>query len=103
MLTTIWICVAITALVSFAIKAAGPAILGHRPLPARATGVIALLAPALLSALVISDVLRAHWSAANAPLAFGVLTAAGARTARTPTPACVIAAIIITAAARAAL
>ena len=102
-MTTIWTCVALTALTSFAIKATGPVILGSRPLPSRARGVIALLAPALLAGLVISDILGPHWSSANGPLALGVLTAAASRTTGLPTPACVIAAIIVTAAARAVL
>jgi branched-subunit amino acid transport protein len=100
---TIWICVALTALASFAIKAIGPAILGNRPLPAHASGVIALLAPALLAGLVISDILGPSWSSANAPLTLGVLTAAGARTTRLPAPACVIVAVAVTAITRAAL
>jgi hypothetical protein len=101
--TTIWTCVALTALASFAIKAAGPAILGNRPFPLRARGVIALLAPSLLAGLVISDILGPDWSSANAPLALGVLAAAGGRTIGLPTPACIIAAVIITALARAVL
>ncbi len=100
---TIWICVALTALASFAIKATGPAVLGNRPLPSRATGVIALLAPALLAGLVTSDVLGPHWSTANGPLAFGVVTAAGTRVTGAPTPTCVIAAVIVTAITRAVL
>jgi hypothetical protein len=100
---TIWICVALTAIASFAIKATGPAILGNRPLPSRARGVIALLAPALLAGLVISDVLGPHWSSASAPLALGVVTAATTRTTGLPTPACVIAAVMVTAVARAVL
>jgi branched-subunit amino acid transport protein len=100
---TIWICVALAALTSFAIKATGPAILGNRPLPSRAKGVIALLAPALLAGLVISDILGPNWSSANGPLALGVLTAAAGRTIGLPTPACIIAAVIVTAVARATL
>jgi branched-subunit amino acid transport protein len=101
--TTIWICVALTALVSFAIKATGPAILGNRPLPSRTTGVIPLLAPTLLTGLVIADILGPHWSSANAPLGLGVLTAAASRTTGLPTPTCIIAAVIVTALARAIL
>lgn len=102
-MTTIWVCVALTALASFAIKATGPAILGNRPLPSRATGVIALLAPALLAGLVISDILGPDWASANAPLALGVAAAAAGHTAGLPTPACIIAAVAGTAIARAAL
>ena len=100
---TIWICVALTALASFAIKATGPAVLGNRPLPSRARGVIALLAPALLAGLVISDILGPHWSSADSPLALGVLAAAACRTTGLPAPAGIIAAVAVTAVARVAL
>ncbi len=100
---TIWICVALTALASFAIKAAGPAILGNRPLPSRATGVIALLAPALLAGLVISDILGPNWSSADGPLGLGVIAAAVCRTTGLPAPACIILAVAVTAVARATL
>ena len=46
-------CAVITAL----IKASGPVQLGGRELPERVTGVIALMAPALLAALVVTAVL----------------------------------------------
>jgi branched-subunit amino acid transport protein len=101
--TTIWICVALTAVVSFAIKATAPAILGNRPLPTSATGVIALLAPALLAGLVISDLLGPQWSSANGPLPLGVLIAAATRTTGLPAPACIITAVIVTAVTRAIL
>lgn len=45
------------ALVTAAIKAAGPIALGGRELPARFTAVIVLLAPALLAALVVTETL----------------------------------------------
>ena len=40
------------ALGTIVIKASGPVLLGGRPLPPRVQGVVALLAPALLAALV---------------------------------------------------
>ena len=43
------------AAVTFAIKAAGPVALGGRSLPPWITGVIVLLAPALLAALVATQ------------------------------------------------
>ena len=100
---TVWICVGLTAVASFAIKAAGPALLANRSLPSRATGVIALLAPALLAGLVVADVLGPDWSSANGPLALGIVSAIGARTAGTPATACAITAIFVTALARAVL
>jgi branched-subunit amino acid transport protein len=102
-MVTIWICVALTAIASFAIKAAGPALLGNRPLPPRAGSVFALLPPALLAGLVVSDILGSNWSSANAPLALGVLTAAVVRMTGLPTPACVVAAVVVTAVTHAVL
>jgi branched-subunit amino acid transport protein len=45
------------AIVTFVIKAAGPVVLGGRVLPVRFTNVVALLAPALLTALVVTQAL----------------------------------------------
>ena len=45
------------ALVTFAIKAAGPVALGGRELPHQFTSVVVLLAPALLAALVVTQAL----------------------------------------------
>jgi hypothetical protein len=50
-----WTVIALLAIGTFAIKAAGPAILGGRPLPERLNGVIGLLAPALLAGLVLTE------------------------------------------------
>lgn len=45
------------AIVTFVIKAAGPVALGGRELPGWFTGVVVLLAPALLTALVVTQAL----------------------------------------------
>jgi branched-subunit amino acid transport protein len=50
-----WAVIALLGVGTFAIKAAGPAFLGDRPLPERLNGVIGLLAPALLAGLVIEE------------------------------------------------
>ena len=47
-----WALIGLCAVVTAIIKAAGPVALGGRELPARFQGVIALMAPALLAALV---------------------------------------------------
>lgn len=47
-----WLVVALVGAGTLALKAAGPALLGGRPLPSRLTGVVELLAPAVLAALV---------------------------------------------------
>jgi branched-subunit amino acid transport protein len=49
--------IAASALITFAIKAAGPLALGGRELPVWFTSVIVLLAPALLAALVATQAL----------------------------------------------
>ena len=52
-MTNVWLTIALVAVASATIKAAGPLLLGDRELGPRATRVIALLAPALLTALVL--------------------------------------------------
>jgi uncharacterized membrane protein len=54
-MSTTWATIALLAAATIAIKAAGPVVLGGRELPSRATNVIALLAPALLAALVVTE------------------------------------------------
>ena len=49
---TFWVLIALCALVTAVIKAAGPIALGGRELPERFSAVIRMMAPALLSALV---------------------------------------------------
>jgi branched-subunit amino acid transport protein len=50
-----WLVVLAVGLGTIAIKASGPVLLGGRPLPDRLQGVVALLAPALLAALVATN------------------------------------------------
>lgn len=52
-----WLVVAVVGAGTMAIKAAGPVLLGARPLPQRVQRVVALLAPALLAALVATATL----------------------------------------------
>ncbi|MEW6058742.1 MAG: AzlD domain-containing protein [Actinomycetota bacterium] len=56
-MSTTWLVVAAVGAATVAIKATGPVLLGGRPLPARLTGIVDLLAPALLSALVVTQAL----------------------------------------------
>ncbi len=53
----LWQLIAACAAVTFAIKAAGPIALGGRELPLRFGQVIALMAPALLAALIVTQAL----------------------------------------------
>jgi branched-subunit amino acid transport protein len=51
--SAVWTSIAVVAVVNFAIKAAGPVFLGGRELPETVVRVIALLASAILTALVV--------------------------------------------------
>lgn len=51
-----WIAVVAVGTATVALKSVGPVLLGGRPLPDHLTGVVALLAPALLAALVVTQV-----------------------------------------------
>ena len=55
-MTDVWIVTGVVAAVTVALKAVGPVLLGGRPLPDHLTGVVELLAPALLAALVVTQV-----------------------------------------------
>jgi branched-subunit amino acid transport protein len=97
---TVWVLIGLCAVVTAAIKAVGPIALGHRDLPGWFTDVIALMAPALLAALVVTAALAdgdrlavgadtagvavaglALWRGANviAGVAIAVLVTAGLR------------------------
>jgi branched-subunit amino acid transport protein len=54
-MTAVWIVVGVVGAATIAIKAVGPVVLGGRQLPPRLAGVVALLAPALLAALVVTQ------------------------------------------------
>jgi branched-subunit amino acid transport protein len=51
-----WIAIGVVGAATIALKAVGPVLLGGRPLPRHLTGIVALLAPALLAALVVTQV-----------------------------------------------
>ena len=54
-MTTLWVAIVAVALANAVIKAAGPLLVGGRELSPRVVAVIALLAPALLAALVVTE------------------------------------------------
>lgn len=89
------------ALITAFIKALGPVALGGRELPERLTGVIALMAPALLAALVVTATLADADEWAIGPDTVGV-TAGGLVAWRTGSVVgCVIVAAAVTALVRA--
>jgi branched-subunit amino acid transport protein len=96
----VWVCVAAVALISFTIKGIGPALLGSRPLPRRVRAVVALIAPALVAALVVVEMVGPRWSAFDPPVAAGVITAVAARLLRAPRLVAVLLAVAVTAGLR---
>ncbi|MGH8875226.1 MAG: AzlD domain-containing protein [Acidimicrobiia bacterium] len=52
-----WVMVALVGVATVILEAAGPVLLGGRPLPPKMMGLIELLAPALLAALIVTQVL----------------------------------------------
>jgi branched-subunit amino acid transport protein len=51
----VWIVTGVVAAATIALKAVGPVVLGGKPLPEHLTGMVDLLAPALLAALVVTQ------------------------------------------------
>jgi branched-subunit amino acid transport protein len=97
-----WAVIGALAVGTFAIKAVGPAVLGQRSLPDRLTGVIALLAPALLAGLVIMEAFgstQPHQVVVDAR-AVGLLAAVAGQRLRLPLPVILVMAAAATTLAR---
>jgi uncharacterized membrane protein len=99
--TTLWVTVVAVALANATIKAAGPVLVGGRELPPRAVSVVALLAPALLAALVVSETFGEDRHLVLDERALGVAVAAIALALRAPVLVAVALAAATTALVRA--
>ena len=93
-----WLVVLAVGLGTIAIKASGPVLLGGRPLPGRAQGVVAMLAPALLAALVATNTFASGQRLVADARLIGVAVAAVAIMLRAP-----ILVVVVVAAAAAAV
>ncbi|MDP8950381.1 MAG: AzlD domain-containing protein [Actinomycetota bacterium] len=102
-MTTLWVTIVAVALASAAIKAAGPVLVGGRELPPRVVAVIALLAPALLAALVVTETFGEERHLMLDERAVGVSVAAAALALRAPVLLAVALAAVTTALIRAFL
>jgi uncharacterized membrane protein len=100
-MTTLWITIVAVALANAAIKAAGPVLVGGRELPPRAEAVIALLAPALLAALVVTETFGEDRHLVLDETAIGVAVAGIALALRVPVLGAVALAAVTTALVRA--
>jgi len=99
-MSTIWLVVIVTGVATLALKATGPLLLGGKPLPERVTGVVSLLGPALLAALVAIGTFAEGQKLVIDARVLGVGAAAIAIRLRAPVLAVVVLAAAVTAAAR---
>lgn len=83
-MSDVWLAVLVIGMVTAAIKIAPAVWLGGRPLPDRLEGVVALLAPTLLAALVTVQTLGADGRAVLDARAAGLITAGAAVAVRAP-------------------
>ncbi|MEA2386977.1 MAG: hypothetical protein QOJ22_1151 [Thermoleophilaceae bacterium] len=97
----VWLLVGATGVATIALKALGPALLGGRQLPRRAMGVVELLAPALLAALIATQTFADGKHLTIDPRAAGLGAAALALLARAPVLLVVVIAAMVTAGVRA--
>lgn len=74
---TVWIVVGVVGVVTICCKGAGPVLLGRRTLPPRALGVVSLVAPVMLAALVVVQAVGGdHELVVNGPRLAGLGAAA---------------------------
>jgi branched-subunit amino acid transport protein len=97
----LWITIVVVSLVSAAIRAFGPILVGGRELSPSANAVIALLVPALLTALVVTQTFGEDGRLVLDEKAIGVAVAAVALALRAPVLLAVTLAVVATALARA--
>jgi len=96
-LSTVWLVVLVVGLATVALKATGPVLLGGRELPGRSAGVVGLLAPVLLAALVVTQTVGGDNELVLDARLAGVGAGAAAIAARAPLPAVVVVAAAATA------
>ena len=99
-MSTVWLVVLAVGLATVALKATGPVFLGRHELPERVAGVVALLAPVLLAALVVTQTVGGDNELVLDARLAGVAAGAGAILARAPLPVVVVLAAVATALAR---
>ena len=100
-MTDVWLTIGGLFAATVAIKAAGPLIVGGRELPQGAYAVIALLAPALLTALILTDTFARGQDLTVDARAAGLLCAGVAAALRAPLLVIVLVAAVAAAAVRA--
>jgi branched-subunit amino acid transport protein len=99
-MTEAWLVVVVVGVVTVSIKAVGPVLLGGRELPTAIGGVMRLLAPAVLAALVVVQVVARDGDVVLEDRLFVVPAAAAPLLLRAPMVVVVVAAAATTALTR---
>jgi uncharacterized membrane protein len=100
-MSEVWLVVAVVGVVTVAFKALGPVAFGGREVPPRLGAVLALLAPAVLAGLVVTQAVGAERTIVLDERLAGVAAAAVALRLRAPVLLAVAVAAAVTAALRA--
>ena len=100
-MSTVWLVVALVGVATVALKAVGPVALAGRELPPRLASVVELLAPAVLAALVVTQVVGGDRDLVLDERLAGLAAAALALRLRAPILAVIAVAALVTALARA--
>jgi branched-subunit amino acid transport protein len=98
--STVWLVVLVVGAATVAFKATGPVLLGGRTLPPAIADVVALLAPVLLAALVVTQAVGGDEELVFDARLAGVGAGAAAIAVRAPLPGVVVIAAAATALAR---
>jgi branched chain amino acid efflux pump len=98
--STVWLVVLVVGVATIALKATGPVLLGDRTLPEPVARVVALLAPVLLAALVVTQTVGGDNELVLDARLVGVGAGAAAIAARAPLPVVVVVAAAATALVR---
>ena len=100
-MSEVWIVVGVVGAVTVGLKSVGPILVGGRPLPEAVLGVVELLAPALLAALVAVQIFGGDRALELDARVAGLAAAALALAVRAPILVVVFAAALATATVRA--
>ena len=100
-MTRVWLSVLAVTLANWVLKASGPAVLGDRPLPPLARSVVGLVAPVLLSALIVVELAGPDWQGLDVREIVGVGVAGAAWALRAPLLLAVLLGALATAGLRA--
>ena len=99
-MSEVWLVVVLTGAATVVLKATGPVLLGGRELPPRVLGIVELLAPAVLAALVVTQVFADERELVADSRLVGLAAGAAAVAVRAPLIAVVVAAAAATAIVR---